>query len=61
MSLRLQAKIAAAITAVGLAGVAAMVHWEDEPGALPLAVLLVGALWWLVAWRRLRAGSPPAP
>lgn len=61
MSLRLQAKIAAAITAIGLAGVAAMVHWEDEPGALPLAVLLGGGLWWFVAWRRLRAGARPGP
>lgn len=61
MTLQLQTKIAAAITAIGVAGVLAMAHWEDEPGALPLAVLLGGALWWFVSWRRLRAASPPAP
>lgn len=60
MSLRLQARIATAITLAGLAGVAAMIHWEDEPGALPLALLVVGGLWWFVAWRRLRRGSRPA-
>ena len=61
MSPRLQVRIAAAIALVGLAGVIAMIHWEDEPGALPLAVLLGGGLWWWIAWRRLRAGSRPAP
>ena len=61
MSLRLQTRIAAVVTAIGVAGVAAMVHWEDEPGALPLAVLVGGGLWWFVAWRRLRTGARPAP
>lgn len=61
MSLRLQTRIAAVVTAIGVAGVAAMIHWEDEPGALPLAVLVGGGLWWFVAWRRLRRGARPAP
>jgi hypothetical protein len=61
MSLRLQARIAAATAIIGLAGALAMAWWESEPGALPLAVLLGGSLWWFVAWRRLRAGARPAP
>ena len=61
MSLRLQTRIAAAIAIVGLAGVLAMAWSESEPGAMPLAVLVGGSLWWFVAWRRLRAGSRPAP
>jgi hypothetical protein len=61
MSLRLQARIAAATAIIGLAGALAMARWESEPGALPLAVLLGGSLWWFVAWRRLRAGARPAP
>lgn len=61
MSLKLQARIAAAITCVGLAGVLAMAYWESEPGALPLAVLVGGSLWWLVSARRLRAAARPGP
>jgi hypothetical protein len=61
MSLRLQTRIAAAITCIGLAGALAMAYWESEPGALPLAVLLGGALWWFVSWRRLRAGARRGP
>jgi hypothetical protein len=61
MPLRLQARIAAAIAIIGLAGVLAMAWRESEPGALPLAVLLGGSLWWFVAWRRLRAGARPGP
>lgn len=61
MRAQVQARIAAAITFVGLLGVAAMVHWEDEPGALPLAVLLGGIAWWVVAWRRLRRGARRGP
>jgi hypothetical protein len=61
MSLRLQKRIAAATAIVGLAGALAMGYFESEPGALPLALLLGGGLWWFVAWRRLRAGARPAP
>ena len=61
MSLRLQARIAAAIAIIGLAGVLAMAWSEGEPGALPLAVLLGGSLWWFVAWRRLRAAARRGP
>jgi hypothetical protein len=61
MSLRAQARIAAATAIIGLAGALAMAYWESEPGALPLALLLGGGLWWFVAWRRLRAGARPAP
>jgi hypothetical protein len=61
MSLRVQARIAAATAIIGLAGALAMAYWESEPGALPLALLLGGGLWWFVAWRRLRAGARPAP
>ena len=61
MSLQLQTKIAAAITVIGVAGVLAMAYRESEPGALPLAVLVGGGLWWFVAARRLRRGARPAP
>jgi hypothetical protein len=61
MSLRVQARIAAATAIIGLAGALAMAYWESEPGALPLALLLGGGLWWFVAWRRLRAGARPGP
>lgn len=54
---RLQMRFAATIALAGLAGVAAMIRWEDEPGALPLGVLLAGAAWWVVAWQRLRADA----
>lgn len=63
--LRLQARIAMAVAVIGLAGVFAMAFTEGEPGALPLAVLVAGVLWWLVARlrerSRLRRGGGPAP
>lgn len=65
MSLRLQARIATVIAVIGLAGMLAMAFTEGEPGALPLAVLATGVLWWLVArlriQSRLRRDSRRAP
>lgn len=41
--------------AVGLILLAYMVTVEDEPGALPLAMLLAGAAWYVATRRRMRA------
>lgn len=65
MDLRLQARIATVIAVIGMAGLLAMAYIEDEPGALPVAVLATGILWWLVATlreqSRLRRKSRRAP
>jgi hypothetical protein len=54
-STRLQLWLSAALAAIGAALVAMMVVVESEPGALPLALLVIGVGWHLVARRRLRA------
>ena len=51
---RLHTVIAAAILAIGLALVTMMIVVESEPGALPLALVLVGGTWLVVAWLRGR-------
>ena len=46
--------MAGALLAVGLVLLAYMVAFEGEPGALPLGLVLVGAGWLAVAWRKGR-------
>ena len=46
--------LAAAITFVGLLLLVYMIVWEDEPGALPLFLIVVGATWLVVTRVRLR-------
>ena len=48
----MQKWIAAAVAGVGLALMAYMIVVEDEPGALPLALVAVGVVWFLVARRK---------
>ena len=47
--------LAALLLALGLALMAFMIVTEDEPGALPLGLVLIGAVWLVVARRRARA------
>jgi hypothetical protein len=51
----IQAWMAATVTAVGIALMLGMMYWESEPGALPLALILGGGIWWFIARRRSRA------
>ena len=54
-SLRLQSLLALVLIAVGLLLVAFMVVTEDEPGALPLLLVLLGIGWFaLTRWRARR-------
>jgi hypothetical protein len=53
-TVKLQLWLSAAVAAIGAALLAMMVVVESEPGALPLALLVVGIGWHLVARRRLR-------
>lgn len=46
--------LSAAIGVVGLALLAMMVHVEGEPGLLPLALLLVGAIGYAAAHARAK-------
>lgn len=50
----MQQWIAATVAGVGLALMGYMIVVEDEPGALPLALLVVGAVWFYLARRRQR-------
>jgi hypothetical protein len=47
--------LSALLLAVGLLLMAFMIVTEDEPGALPLGLVLIGAVWLVVARRRARA------
>jgi hypothetical protein len=43
------------VTLLGVALLAYMIVVEDEPGALPLALIAAGVAWFLVARLRVRA------
>lgn len=49
---KMQTWISAVILAIGLALMAFMIITESEPGALPLALVLIGGIWLFVARRR---------
>lgn len=51
----IQVWMAAAVTAIGVVLMLGMMYWESEPGAIPLALIAGGAIWWFVARRRGRA------
>lgn len=52
---RLQSWLALGLTSIGLVLVAFMVVTEDEPGALPLLLVLLGIGWFaLTRWRARR-------
>jgi hypothetical protein len=46
-----------AVAALGLVLLVMMVIVEDEPGALPLALLLIGSVGYLYCWIRQRSPS----
>ena len=50
-----QAWIAGTVFLVGCVLLGYMVVVEGEPGALPLALVAVGAIWSIVTWRRGRS------
>lgn len=51
--------LSALLLGVGLLLLAFMVVTEDEPGALPLGLVLTGAVWHVVARRRRRVSGSP--
>lgn len=53
----MQTWISAAILVIGLALMAFMISTESEPGALPLALVLIGGIWLFVARRRARSAA----
>lgn len=63
----MQKKFSLATIGLGLALLVYMVTVEDEPGALPLAMIVLGSLWHFVDRTRLRSrvtttllSAPPA-
>jgi hypothetical protein len=62
----MQKKLSLATMCLGLALLVYMVTVEDEPGALPLAMIVLGSLWHFVDRTRLRSRatapllSPPS-
>ena len=53
----MQTWISAAILVIGLALMAFMITTESEPGALPLALVLIGGIWLFVARKRARSAA----
>ncbi len=53
-SLAVQKAASAGILAVGFALMVFCIYFESEPGALPLALVLVGSIWHVFTRRRLR-------
>jgi hypothetical protein len=49
-----QTWISAFVLALGLALMAYMIYAESEPGAIPLALVLVGTIWLVVTRVRVR-------
>lgn len=53
----MQTWISAAILVIGLALMAFMIRTESEPGALPLALVLIAGVWLVVARKRARSAT----
>jgi hypothetical protein len=51
----MQTWISAVILVIGLALMAFMITVESEPGALPLALVLIGGIWLFIARKRARS------
>jgi len=56
----MQKWIAIFVLAIGLVLMTYMITVESEPGLLPLVLVLVGAIWSVVAWRRARRSRTAA-
>ena len=48
--------LAAATALLGVALLIYMIVWEDEPGAIPLLLIVVGVGWFVVTRVRMRPG-----
>lgn len=55
IGLRAQRTISLVITVLGVVLLAYMIAVEDEPGALSLALLLGGVVWFYITRARIRA------
>ena len=47
------------VTAIGVAGVLYMIFVEDDPAAVPLALIALGIGWFIIARARLRPCGGP--
>ena len=53
--LRIQARLSALTVLIGVALMTMMIFEEDELGALPLALIVIGTGWFLITRRRARS------
>lgn len=53
--LKMQKIISALITAIGFALMVYMIAVEDEPGAIPLLLMVGGAAWFFITRARIRS------
>lgn len=54
-NLKLHVTLSLVVIAVGLALMAFKIYADSEPGAIPLALVLLGTGWYFLTRRRLRA------
>ena len=59
MTPRMQKAVSAAIALIGLALVVMMITMEGELGALPLGLVLLGAVGYVTGWMRQRSSRKP--
>jgi hypothetical protein len=59
-NITMQKKLSLATMGLGLALLVYMITVEDEPGALPLAMIVLGSVWHFVARARLRSRGEAA-
>ena len=59
MTPRMQKAVSAAIAGTGLALVIMMITMEGELGALPLGLILLGAVGYATGWMRQRSSRKP--
>lgn len=57
----MQQKLSLIVIALGLVLLAYMVTVESEPGAIPLAMIVLGSAWHLVARAKARSHAEAAP
>jgi hypothetical protein len=54
-NLKLHVTLSLVVTAIGLALMALKIYEDSEPGAIPLALVLLGSGWYFLTRRRIRA------